>query len=528
MSSTEPVAQSPGARLRRVEVLIVGAGFGGVAAAIELSRHGIDDVTILERARDLGGTWFYNSYPGCACDVPSHLYSFSYHQKRDWSRLCSPQQEIHDYLREVAQRNDVARLIQTDRTVTACRWDASASRWQVDTAQGDTYTADAVILATGQLHQPAVPQVEGIESFAGHTFHSSRWDHDWPLAGKRVAVVGTGASAVQFVPEVAIQAAKLTVFQRTGNWFLPRRNRVYPPLVKAAIRFIPGLQAFRRLFMFEYCESLTAAIRNPRTFGRLMALRSASFMRLQLRDPEVRRKAWPDYTFGCKRVLFSSDFLPALQRSNVELVIEPIERVVPAGIVTRDGRLHELDAIIWGTGFKATQFMLPMAVRGADGRVLDQTWAQGAHAHLGMTVPGFPNMFLMYGPNTNTSGGSIVFYLETQAAYIRQALEQLRRRGAGSIEVRTDVEARSDRELQARFAGTAWTQCKSWYRDDHGRIVANWPGYMREYLDATRMLKASDFKFAPLSAGADGAQERRRDGAAPAEPHHAAVAGAER
>jgi cation diffusion facilitator CzcD-associated flavoprotein CzcO len=500
MSSTEAAVQPRAEARRRTQVLIVGAGFGGVAAAIELKRHGIEDVTILDRAADLGGTWFYNSYPGCACDVPSHLYSFSYHQRRDWSRLCSPQQEIHDYLAEVAQQNDVARLIRTDRAVTSCSWDEIASRWRVATEQGDVYESDAIILATGQLHQPALPQIEGIESFAGHSFHSSRWDHDYELAGKRVAVVGTGASAVQLVPQVAAEVEHLTVFQRTGNWFLPRRNRVYPPLVKAAIRFVPGLQAFRRQFMFEYCESLTAAIRHPNTFGRLLALRSAAFMRLQLRDPQVRRRAWPDYTFGCKRVLFSSDFLPALQRPNVELVTEPIARVAPEGIVTADGRLHELDAIIWGTGFQTTRFMLPMEVRGLAGRALGQAWANGAHAHLGMTVPGFPNMFLMYGPNTNTSGGSIIFYLETQAAYIRQALEQLQRRRAAALDVRDDVEARSDRALQARFAGTAWTRCKSWYRDEQGRIVANWPGYMREYLDATRMLKASDFRFMPLSA----------------------------
>jgi cation diffusion facilitator CzcD-associated flavoprotein CzcO len=510
MSTAQAAVQSSDARRAGVQVLIVGAGFGGVAAAIELKRHGIDDVTILDRAEDLGGTWFYNSYPGCACDVPSHLYSFSYHQRRDWSRLCSPQQEIHDYLQEVAQRNDIERLIHTRRTVDSCTWDEAANRWRVSTEQGHTYAADAVILATGQLNQPAVPEIEGSESFAGHSFHSARWDHEFALAGKRVAVVGTGASAVQFVPEVAAEAARLTVFQRTGNWFLPRRNRVYPPLVKAAIRFVPGVQAFRRKFMFEYCESLTAAIRHPRTFGRLVALRSAAFMRSQLRDPEVRRKAWPDYTFGCKRILFSSDFLPALQRANVELVTEPIARVAPEGIVTGDGQLHEVDAIIWGTGFKATQFMLPMEVRGVGAQTLSQAWSHGAHAHLGMTVPGFPNMFLMYGPNTNTSGGSIIFYLEMQAAYIRQALEQLGRRRAAAIEVRADVEARSDRELQARFAGTAWMRCQSWYREESGRIVANWPGYMREYLEAARMLKASDFKFTPPPAtdGAEPAHER--------------------
>jgi cation diffusion facilitator CzcD-associated flavoprotein CzcO len=482
---------------RGLEVAIVGAGFGGIAAAIELKRHGINHITILDRAPDLGGTWFYNSYPGCACDVPSHLYSFSYHQRRDWSRLCSPQQEIHDYLRDVARTHDIERLICPQRTVTSCTWDEQACRWQLATAEGESYEADAIVLATGQLHQPSLPPIEGIETFAGHSFHSARWDHDYPLAGKRVAVVGTGASAVQFIPEIAEQVAHMAVFQRTGNWFLPRKNRRYPPAVKAAIRWIPGVQAFRRQYMFQYCESLTAAIRNPRTFGRLLGLRSAVFMRAQLRDPEVRRKVWPGYTFGCKRVLFSSAFLPALQRANVQLVTDAIASVTPEGIRTADGRVHAVDCIIWGTGFRTTAFMLPMEVRGAGEAVLSQTWAAGAHAHLGMSVPRFPNMFLMYGPNTNTSGGSIIFYHEAQAAYIRQALQQLRQRRAGSIEIRGDVEADSDRALQARCEGTAWTQCDSWYRDERGRIIANWPGYMREYLEQTRRLDPDQYRFAP-------------------------------
>jgi cation diffusion facilitator CzcD-associated flavoprotein CzcO len=302
------------------------------------------------------------------------------------------------------------------------------------------------------------------------------------------------------VPEIAGKVQKLKVFQRTGNWFLPRKNRPYPPAFKALVKWVPGIQAFRRKFMFQYCEALTMAIRHPRTFGRLIHLRSAAFMRWQLRDPELRRKVWPGYTFGCKRVLFSSYFLPALARPDVELVTEAIGGMTPAGIVTSDGRLHELDCVIWGTGFKGTEFMFPMEVTGAEGRDLRDAWAGGAHAHLGMTVPGFPSMFVMYGPNTNTSGGSIIFYHEAQACYIRQALQHVQRRGSGAIEVRAEVEAASDRELQSRFAGTAWTRCDSWYRDDAGRIVANWPGYMREYLEATRELDPTEYRFAEQQA----------------------------
>jgi cation diffusion facilitator CzcD-associated flavoprotein CzcO len=488
----------PIASRRSLEVIVIGAGLGGVAAAIELRRHGITDITILERAPDLGGTWFYNSYPGAACDVPSHLYSYSYAKRRDWSQLCSPQAEIHEYIREVACSHQVDGLVKPNRTVSHCSWNDESCRWTVETAEGEALEADAIVLATGQLHQPAIPRIEGADRFSGHSFHSARWDHSYPLAGKRVAVVGTGASAVQFVPEIAEQVARLTVFQRTGNWILPRKNRRYPAIVKEAIKRVRGVQEFRRKFMFQYCEAITLAIRHPQTVGRLAGARSAAFMRSQLKDPETRRTAWPDYTFGCKRVLFSSYYLPALERANVELVTDPIARVVPEGVATQDGSVHEVDCIIWATGFQTTEFMFPMRVTGRDGTELQEYWSGGAHAHLGMTVPAFPNMFVMYGPNTNTSGGSIIFYLETQAGYIRQALQQLTVRGAGAIEVRPEVEAASDRALQARFAGTAWTRCDSWYRDERGRIVANWPGYMREYLEQARELSLSDFSFTAL------------------------------
>lgn len=484
-------------RGRSLEVIVVGAGFGGIAAAIELRRHGIGNITILEKAPDLGGTWFYNSYPGAACDVPSHLYSFSFAQRRDWPRLCSAAPEIHGYLHEVARTHGVEELIETGSTVTSCSWNDESCRWSVKTAHGTTYEADALILATGQLHQPARPPIEGAGMFAGHSFHSAEWDHDYPLAGKRVGVIGTGASAVQFIPEIAPVLKRLTVFQRTGNWFLPRKNRPYPALVLAAVERVPGLQALRRRFVFQYTESLTLAIRHPRTVGRLVGALSAAFMRSQLKDRRIREQAWPHYTFGCKRILFSSYFLPALQQANVELLTNPIARMTPEGILTADGTLHELDCIIWATGFATTDFMFAMQISGSGGRSLREQWSGGAHAHLGMCVPGFPSMFVMYGPNTNTSGGSILVYLEAQAAYIRQALAQLRDRRAGAIEVRADVEAASDRELQARFAGTAWMDCDSWYRDEHGRIVTNWPGYMREYLDQTRQLDTAEYTFAP-------------------------------
>jgi cation diffusion facilitator CzcD-associated flavoprotein CzcO len=310
-----------------------------------------------------------------------------------------------------------------------------------------------------------------------------------------VAVVGNGASAVQFVPQIAAGTARLSVFQRTGNWMMPRRNHIYPRWVRAAVEHVPGLQALRRRWFFHYSEYLTLAIRHPRTIGRLTALRSAAFMRGQLPDPELRARVWPDYTFGCKRVLFSSHYLPALARPNVELVTEPITEVTETGLRTADGRLHAVDCIIWATGFKVSEFVAPMDVVGAGGVRLADAWREGAHAHLGMAVPGFPSLFFLYGPNTNTSGGSIIFYLEAQAAYIRQALERLRTGGFRRVEVRADVEAASDRELQSRFAGTAWTACDSWYRDEGGRVVANWPGYMGEYAELTRTVDCNQYVF---------------------------------
>jgi cation diffusion facilitator CzcD-associated flavoprotein CzcO len=480
-----------------MRVVIVGAGFGGIAVAIELQRHGFTDVTILDRAPGIGGTWLYNDYPGCACDVPSHLYSFSFAQRRDWSRICSPQEEILGYLEEVAREFGVDRLVETSVEVTSCEWDDASARWTVRSSDGRAWEADAVVIATGQLHQPATPRLEG--RFEGHSFHSARWDHDYDLTGKRVAVIGTGASAVQFVPPVAERVARLYVFQRTGNWFLPRRNRPYPKVVKAAVRWVPGLQAFRRRFIYYYAETLTVMIRHPRTIGLIGRLISTVFMRRQLRDPDVRRRAWPHYTFGCKRILFSSYYLPALQRPNVELVSDPIARLEPNAVVTEDGVEREVDCIIYGTGFRPSDFMFPMRVRGVGGHTLEQEWAAGAHAHLGMCVPGFPNLFLVYGPNTNTSGGSIVFYEEIQASYVRQALERLRQRRARTIEVRPEVEAASDQEVQARFEGTAWTQCSSWYRDDRGRIVTNWPGYMTDYAARARELDPDEFEFQPAA-----------------------------
>ncbi|GAB2457182.1 flavin-containing monooxygenase [Jatrophihabitans fulvus] len=477
-----------------MRIVVVGAGFGGIAAAIELTSHGFDDVTLLEASDGIGGTWHHNTYPGAACDVPSHLYSYSFEQPAHWSRLCSPQPEILGYLRGVADKYDITRRVRTNVRVTACEWNETSATWTVRTDTAGDLQADAVVLAVGQLNQPALPRLPGLDTFRGTAFHSARWNHDYDLTGKRVAVIGTGASAVQFVPPVAEAAGHTTVFQRTGNWFLPRRNHAFAGPVGAVLRRSSLLRRLYRLALFEYTELLTFWIRHPRTAGRLGRLWSALFMRMQLRDPEARRKVWPDYRFGCKRILFSSFWLPTLQRDDVEVVTDPIVEMTPDGPRTADGRVHEVDCVIYGTGFRTTAFMLPMRVTGRDGVTIEDAWQQGAHAHLGLSVPGFPSLFVMYGPNTNTSGGSIIHFLEAQAGYVRRAVQLADERRA-ALDVRPDVEAATDREVQNRFAGTAWLECDSWYRNESGRIVTNWPGYMREYARRAADVKPDDYEF---------------------------------
>ena len=478
-----------------LDALIVGAGFGGLAAAIECKDHGLKHIEVIDAASGVGGTWRLNTYPGAACDVPSQLYSYSFAQRRDWKRLCPAQPDILSYIKDVAREKGLNDLITPDTRATACSWDQDSALWTTTTDTGRSISSRVVILATGQLHQPSTPTIEGAEDFAGEMFHSAEWNHDINLAGKRVAVVGTGASAVQFVPEVAETAAHLDVYQRSGNWFMARRNRTYPKPVQLAIRWVPGLQAFRRAFITQYAEAITLMIRHPRTWGQLGRLWSTIFMRWQVKDPVLRTKLWPDYTFGCKRVLFSSFFLPALQRPNVDLLTEPISSITPTGIVTSDGVEHNADVLIWGTGFKTTDFMFPMKITGRSGKRLEDAWANGPHAHLGMTVPGFPSLFIMYGPNTNTSGGSILVFLEAQAGYIRQAILATNSRRAAAVEVKPEVELQSDLDTQASFEGTAWLRCNSWYRDSEGRVVTNWPRYMSDYVQQTDQFDPAEFDF---------------------------------
>ena len=487
-------------------VVIVGAGFSGIAMGIELSREGVP-FTILDRASDLGGVWHHNTYPGAACDIPSALYSFSYAPRGDWSHPCSPHDEIKGYLRECAERFGLVPHLRLGVEVADATFDEATARWTVTTEAGEELEASAVVLACGQLSRPAWPRIPGIDRFAGHSFHSAEWDHDHDLTGERIAVIGTGASAVQFVPPVAERAGRLHVFQRSPSYMLPRRNRPYAAWARTAIDKVPGLQRVRRGGIYAFCETLTFGLPSAPPIAAGLEAFTLGFLRRSVKDPELRAKLTPDYAIGCKRILFSSKFYPALQRPNVELVTDGIREITEHGIVTDDGQEREVDTIVFGTGFKSQQFVLPMTVRGAGGRELQEGWQAGAEAHHGMTVSGFPNLFVLYGPNTNLSVGSIVVMIEAQAAYVRRALGHVRSRGVDAIDVRPEVQQASNTGLQKDFEGSVWTGCSSWYRNASGRVVSNWPHRMREYQRLVADVRAEEFR----EVRATGAPERERE-----------------
>ncbi len=376
------------------------------------------------------------------------------------------------------------------------RWEQDAARWHLRLADGSALRARTLVVACGQLSTPAFPAIAGREGFAGPAFHSAEWDHDVDLAGKRVAVIGTGASAIQLVPRIAEVAAHVDVFQRTPPWLLPRRNRPYAPWARRAIARLPGLQRLRRTTMLAFCESGIAG--QTRVAAIRLGLRAWSrwFMRRQVRDPALRARIWPDYAIGCKRVLFSSAYLPALQRPDVTLVTDPIARIDPSGPVGEDGMAHPADVIVYGTGFRAHDFVAPMRVVGRDGVELAERWAGGARAHLGISVHGFPGLHLLYGPNTNLGFGSIVVMLEAQVRHVMDALARAEAAGADALEVRAEREEASTEEVQQRLRHSVWTACESWYRaGDDGRIVNNWPGQMAEYVVATRHASDEDYEL---------------------------------
>ncbi|GAA3923258.1 NAD(P)/FAD-dependent oxidoreductase [Actinomadura viridis] len=468
------------------DVVIIGSGFGGIGMAIRLRQAGIRDVVILEKAADLGGTWRDNTYPGAACDVPSHLYSFSFEPKTDWTRRFSPQREILDYLRACARKYEVLPLIRFGAEVTEARFDEDAGLWRLATTGGEL-AARVVVSACGQLNRPVPPSIPGRGTFTGTSFHTARWDHGAELDGRRVAVIGTGASAIQIVPEIAGRASRLTVFQRSAPYVIDKPDREYRPWEKALLGTVPGLHALSRARIYALYESRALGfIKYPRLMD-LMARRFRDHLGEQVADPALRETLVPGYPMGCKRILISGDYYAALGRPGVELVTDPIERVTPAGLRTRDGREHRADVIVYATGFAASDFLAPMKVAGRGGRDLNEEWRDGARAHLGITVSGFPNLFLLYGPYTNLGHNSIIYMLESQIRYVLGCVRAMRAHGLEWIDVRPDVQDAFTREMRTRMRSTVWESgCASWYQNAEGTVVNNWPGFTFAYRRATR------------------------------------------
>ncbi|MGI5288449.1 flavin-containing monooxygenase [Nonomuraea polychroma] len=457
-------------------VAIIGAGFGGLCMAIQLERAGIRSYTVFEKAQDLGGTWRDNSYPGAGCDIPSHLYSYSFEKYASWSRRYPEQPEILGYLEHCADKYDVRRKIRFGTEVRRAVF--HDSQWRLTTASdaGDerTETFDVMVMGVGQLNRPRLPDISGLPDFAGVSFHSARWNHDHDLAGKRVAVIGNGSSAAQFVPRIAEQVERLHVFQRTPNWVIPKPDATFGPLPRLAFRFVPGLQRAYREWIYRYAEAtLYPALAQGWSAG-LLKKRALRHLRDQVSDPDLRAKLTPDYPPGCKRVVIDSTFYPALTRDNVEVVTDKIVRIRPDGVETTEG-LREVDTIVYATGFLSTDFLAPMEIVGRGGRSLREQWAGGAEAYLGISVPNFPNMFLLYGPNTNLGHNSIVFMIECQVNHVMSCLPHVT--AHGPIEVRPAAMAAWSRQLDAAMDRMVWGgSCQSWYKTPEGRVTNNWPG----------------------------------------------------
>ncbi len=480
------------------DVLIVGTGFAGIGMAVALQQAGRKDFLLLERAGDVGGVWRDNTYPGAACDVPSHLYSFSFAPNPEWSRVFSTQAEIHAYLRGCAERFQLRPRIRFNTEVQSAAWDEARACWVVTLVGGEQLLARVLITGMGQLSRPAIPKLPGLADFAGPSFHSARWDHACELRGKRVAVIGTGASAIQFVPAIAPEVKRLHVFQRSAPYFLPRADRAYSDWEKALFRHVPGAMKLHRLWIYLSYEYRALAFTR---FGSLMKVAvGVPFRRLlnrQVSDPALRARLTPDYPIGCKRILLSSEYLATMAQPHVNLVTAGIRRVTPTGIETDDGQHHEADVLILGTGFAATEFLAPMRVTGRNGTELHQVWSQGAKAYVGVSVPGFPNFFMLYGPNTNLGHNSIVYMLESQVAHVMRCLEQLDAQGARSIEVDAASHDRYNAHIQARMKDTVWQGCHSWYIDANGHNSTNWPGFTWTYRWLMRHSALDAYRLSP-------------------------------
>lgn len=469
-----------------VDLAIIGSGFGGLGAAVMAQRLGIDSFVILERSVSVGGTWRDNTYPGCACDIPSHLYSFSFAQNPDWSRSYPAQPEIADYLERVKDRYHLSSRIRFGFEVTLMRWLDDAQRWEIRSKDGDIVRACAVISATGPLSQPARPSLPGMESFEGVMFHSAQWRHDVDLTGKRVGIVGTGASAIQIVPAIADRVAHLDVFQRTPPWVLPRDDRPAPRWRRSLYRRVPFLQRLHRWRIYLRQELLSIAFlgtgRLANGFTQRIEDETRALIDASFPESAEAHALVPEYKPGCKRLLISNDWYPALAKEQVEVVTTPIERLTADGVVTADGEHHSLDVLIMATGFAVSEFPSPLTIIGRDDVDLKEHWSEGASTDFGMTVSGFPNLWFLAGPGTGLGHNSIVFMIEVQLRHIARALRYVRTQGLSSIELRPEIEKAAYAELQDRIASTVWASgCSSWYVTDDGRIDTLWPGTTIEY-----------------------------------------------
>ena len=462
-------------RAEAVDVAVIGGGMSGIGAAIALRGAGFD-IVVLERAATPGGTWRDNTYPGCACDVPTVLYSYSFAPKPDWSRAYAPQEEIRRYLLAVAEEHGVAERIRCGADVLSAEWDDAAQRWSVSTSAGD-FSARVVVSATGPWSEPVMPDLPGLDEFEGTVFHSSRWDHEHRLDGARVAAIGSGASAVQFVPAIQPRVAGLTLYQRTAHWVMPKADGPVAPRVPDLFARSPATQRALRGGLYYASEGLGYAMRNPRFLAPLERV-ARNHLRRQVRDPELRRVLTPDYTLGCKRLLFSNEWFPALTRPNVEVVPHAVERVTRTGLVAADGVERPAETIVCGTGYTITRLPIAERIRGRGGETLEDTWRGSPTGYLGSTVHGFPNLFLLLGPNIGNGHSSAFMLSETQISYMVDALRTMRGRGLASVEVRPETQDAFNEEVQSRLGGTVWNAggCQSYYLDVNGRNSTMFPG----------------------------------------------------
>lgn len=484
---------------RKDHILIIGSGFAGLAMAIRLKQSGIDDFTVLERAEQVGGVWRDNTYPGVACDVPSPLYSLSFAPNPGWTRLFAPQSEILAYLEDCAVRFNVKRHIRFSAGVVDARFDDATGLWTVRASDGSVHVARIVVSGAGNaLTVPVVPDFKGMQGFRGAKFHSARWDHKTSLDGKRVAVIGTGASAIQIVPSIADRVASLTLFQRTAPWVLPRPDRAVPPSERAFYARHPAAQKLLRATIYTVMEAMALGyVVDPR-LNKLREAQALKYLARTVPDPTLRAKLTPTFRMGCKRVLFSNDYYPALTRPHVEVVTDRIDAFTPDGITTADGLERPFDAVVFATGFEAADVRSSFSLRGRDGIDLNDAWRDGMEAYLGTSVTGFPNLFMLVGPNTGLGHSSMVHMIESQVAYVLDAIKTVRRENLQQVEVRPDAQRTYNDWLQLRLKRTVWnTGCQSWYVSRSGRNTTVWPGFTWEFRLRTRSFDAHRYVLTP-------------------------------